>query len=102
MNNIVEVNVPAFQSSLIDVAKSGYDSVIREKKLSNASAMVMVGYLSACVTAFKAIGDDYHAELFTKTASRIQSNWEEFVDAMQILFQTVDINDNNPESKDHD
>lgn len=91
MSNEIEVNLRDFQSSLIRGAKSGYDTVVSEGKLSNVSAMVMVGYLSSSATAFGAVGDDYHAALFQKTASRIQMNWREFMDAMQILFQTVDI-----------
>lgn len=89
----VQINLPAFQAELIQGVKSGYDTVASEGKLSNISAMVMVGYLSSAATAFRAVGDDYHEALFQKTAARIQTNWKEFMDAMHTLFQLVDIED---------
>ena len=91
MHNLTEINLGNLQVSLIDGLKSGYNTVCTSGKLSNVSAMVMVGYLSAAATALESVGDEYHAALLTKTATRIQKNWKEFMDAMQILFQTVDI-----------
>lgn len=95
MSKTLEINLGQFQSALISDVKHGYDTVVSQGKLSNISAMVMVGYLSSAATAFASVGDDYHAALFKKTATRIQKNWKEFMDAMQILFQTVDIEVDN-------
>lgn len=98
MKNSIEVNLRDFQIAMIDGAKSGYNTVTAEGKLSNISAMVMVGYLSAAATAFDSVGDEYHGALFDKTARRIQANWKEFMDAMQILFQTVVIEEEDPDN----
>lgn len=96
MSNDVSVDLRQFQSGMIQGVKAGYDAVAQSGKLSNVSAMVMVGYLSSAANAFELVGDDYHAALFEKTASRIKNNWKEFMDAIQILFQTMSI---EPESE---
>lgn len=87
----VTLNVEELRSSLVLGVKDGYDQVVKDGKMSQASALVTVGYLSAAIAMFDLIGDDHHANLFRATANRINEDWKSYMKSMQLLFQMVDI-----------
>lgn len=91
MNKEITIDLSNFQRGIFEGVKDGYQEVTKSGKLSNVSAMVMVGYLSSAANAFELVGDDYNAKLFKSTAVNISKNWKDFMHSMQMLFQTMSI-----------